>query len=367
MKIAIFSFFSGIGFLDLGFENSGFDVVYANEFHGAFLNGYQHSRKVMNKDLPEFGCFQGDIRECLNGQMEVLKSNILEARKKFDLVGFIGGPPCPDFSVGGKNRGHSGENGVLSEIYVDLICKMKPDFFLFENVKGLWSTKKHRLFYESLKLKLSGSSYSLSDKLTNCIEFGVPQDRWRVFLFGARKDILEETRHKGNYNGKINDFDWNKQTLYTPEEAFAYPWPLNSPFGMDLPLPTSIPPILTTQCWFEKNNTQNHPNAEHCFRPKAGLEKFKSIHEGDDSRKSFKRIHRWRYSPTACYGNNEVHLHPYLPRRLNVAETLAIQSLPENFELPPNMTLTDMFKAIGNGVPYLAAKGIAETIKDYFE
>ena len=65
-------------------------------------------------------------------------------------------------------------------------------------------------------------------------------------------------------------------------------------------------------------------------------------------------MHRWRYSPTAAYGNNEVHIHPYKPRRISVAEALAIQSLPAIFELPETMTLSDMFKSIGNGVPFLA-------------
>jgi DNA (cytosine-5)-methyltransferase 1 len=76
-------------------------------------------------------------------------------------------------------------------------------------------------------------------------------------------------------------------------------------------------------------------------------------------------LHRWRYSPTAAYGNNEVHLHPYKARRLTVAEALAIQSLPKNFQLPPTMTLSDMFKTIGNGVPYLAACGLAHTVQDF--
>jgi DNA (cytosine-5)-methyltransferase 1 len=90
-----------------------------------------------------------------------------------------------------------------------------------------------------------------------------------------------------------------------------------------------------------------------------------SVDEGDDSKKSYKRLHRWRYSPTACYGNNEVHLHPYQIRRISVAEALAIQSLPKQFYLPDNLSLTAMFKTIGNGVPYLAAKGIAKTILDF--
>ena len=80
---------------------------------------------------------------------------------------------------------------------------------------------------------------------------------------------------------------------------------------------------------------------------------MQTIEEGDVSRKSFKRLHRWRYSPTAAYGNNEVHLHPYKVRRLSIAEVLAIQSVPPEFELPSNMSLTDMFKTVGNGVPVL--------------
>ena len=90
-----------------------------------------------------------------------------------------------------------------------------------------------------------------------------------------------------------------------------------------------------------------------------------AVDEGDDSKKCFKRLHRWRYSPTVAYGNNEVHFHPYLPRRLSVAEALSLQSLPAVFEMPPEISLTSKFKTIGNGVPYLAAKGVAETLMDY--
>jgi len=99
--------------------------------------------------------------------------------------------------------------------------------------------------------------------------------------------------------------------------------------------------------------------------PRGGLAKMQLYQEGDVSRKCYKRLHRWRYSPTAAYGNNEVHLHPYHARRLSAAEALAIQSLPENFVLPPDMTLTAMFKTIGNGVPYMLSSGIARTIHDY--
>lgn len=83
-------------------------------------------------------------------------------------------------------------------------------------------------------------------------------------------------------------------------------------------------------------------------------------------KKSFKRLHRWRYSPTAAYGNNEVHLHPYKKRRITVAEALAIQSLPKKYELPQSMTKSEMFKTVGNGVPYLLSKGLASGIKKIY-
>jgi DNA (cytosine-5)-methyltransferase 1 len=122
---------------------------------------------------------------------------------------------------------------------------------------------------------------------------------------------------------------------------------------------------LTVQYWFHQNNVENHPNSSDHFIPRSGIEKMKRIAEGDVSKKSYKRLHRWRYSPTAAYGNNEVHLHPYKERRISASEAMAIQSLPIDFELPPDMTLSNKFKTIGNGVPFLLAKGMAQTINDY--
>ena len=161
-------------------------------------------------------------------------------------------------------------------------------------------------------------------------------------------------------------FIWDRYSTYPNREAFGYPWPRTSKFEEDsfLPQPHDIPVELTVEYWFRKNDVASHPNSIHFFRPKAGLKRFLTIDEGDDSKKSYKRLHRWRYSPTAAYGNNEVHLHPYKARRLSVAEVLAIQSLPKAFELPLDMTLTDMFKGSGNGVPFLAAKMLARTIKE---
>lgn len=347
-KTSIFSFFSGAGFLDLGFEMEGYDICYVNEFHPPFLEAYKHSRRIMGIPTPRFG-YDGCGIEDINP--DYLSANILEEMDKGRLVGFIGGPPCPDFSVGGKNRGKDGENGRLSQVYVDLICKEKPDFFLFENVKGLYRTKKHREFFENLKVKLKKAGYTLHERLINAIEYGAPQDRDRIILLGFLNKALTKS------------FIWSERS-YPDRMAFGFEWPTVNPFienGM-VEKPNSVPKELCVQYWFDKNEVDTHPNSHHHFQPRAGLKRFMTVAEGDVGKKSYKRLHRWRYSPTAAYGNNEVHLHPYKARRISVAEALAIQSLPKEFELPATMTLSNMFKTVGNGVPFMASKGLARSI-----
>ncbi len=362
---SIFSFFAGAGFLDLGFELNGFNIVYVNEIYSPFMYAYNYSRQCLNLQLPEYGHYTGeeaDVSKLTEGQQALKLSELIrDCRTSTDIVGFIGGPPCPDFSVGGKNRGQEGNNGKLSASYIELICQQKPDFFLFENVKGLWKTKKHRLFLETLKFQLQQSGYVLVERLVNAIEYGVPQDRERIIMIGFHRSLLEDLTIK--LEGKYL-LDWNKYTLHQINKVFSYPWSLTDSFREDsiIPCPDGIPQELTVEYWFRKNDVLNHPNSKAHFKPRAGMARFASVDEGDNSKKSYKRLHRWRYSPTACYGNNEVHLHPYKVRRISVAEALAIQSLPKSFVFPSSMSLTNMFKAIGNGVPYLAAKSLALTI-----
>ncbi|AFZ12381.1 DNA-cytosine methyltransferase [Crinalium epipsammum PCC 9333] len=373
-KPKIFSFFAGSGFLDLGFELNGFNIAYVSEIYSPFMQAYRYSRKALNLSLPEYGYYEGEEADVskLTEEQQALRlwSLIEDARKTTDIIGFIGGAPCPDFSVGGKNRGSEGDKGKLSASYIELICQQKPDFFLFENVKGLYKTKKHRSFFEQLKYQLNNSGYLLTECLINAIEYGVPQDRSRIIIIGFTKDLINNKRIKNFDNLKeLPDefFDWKKYTIYPKCQAFSYPWSSTDPFVEDstLSFPNNVPEELTIEYWFRKNDVFNHQNSEHYFKPRAGLKRFTTVAEGDDSKKSYKRLHRWRYSPTACYGNNEVHLHPYKVRRISVAEALAIQSLPRDFILPDNMSLTNMFKTIGNGVPYLAAKGIAQSILDF--
>ena len=366
----IFSFFSGAGFLDLGFELEGhYNIVFVNEFHKAFNDVYRYARQNMHLPEPLYGHHVENIMHYVDGQHPEMMQNLINLvneSKAHDLTGFIGGPPCPDFSVAGKNRGKDGDNGKLSQTYADFICHARPDFFLFENVKGLYRTARHRAFFEQMKQQFRDNGYSLTERLINSLEYGAPQDRDRIILIGFSQQTINAL-HLPSVDFVLQGFPWQQHIEYDLEVVKQLPWPKKTPYheGVRTEMPEGIIEELTIMHWWNVNDVMHHPNSNMYFQPRAGIRRFTTKDEGDDEKKCYKRLHRWRYSPTAAYGNNEVHIHPFLPRRISVAEALAIQTLPADFVLPENITLTDAFKTIGNGVPYIAAHGVAETIYDY--
>lgn len=363
-EVVIFSFFSGVGIMDLAFENNGYKIVLVNEYQQKFLEAYKFSRNRLGKEQPLYGYTSSSADVYLKRRNKRrLKSMIYEEKRKGNIVGFIGGPPCPDFSVGGKNKGAKGENGRLTRTYFDLIVRCQPDFFLFENVKGLVKTEKHKTFYNEMKMKIKNSNYSISDKLINALSYGVPQHRERIMMIGFNDTSLNVQKILPVID-KNFDFPWDRYAIYDADNVLHLDWPGMNDFIEDgeLEFLYDVPRQLTVNYWFEMNEVENHINQPDQFTIKKGREKIETTQEGDTRRKSFKRLHRWRYSPTAAYGNNEVHLHPFKARRLSAAEAMAIQTLPKEFELPSSLPLTYKFKMIGNGVPYLLAEAIAKTV-----
>lgn len=367
MKVKIFSFFSGAGFLDLGFESENYEIVFVNEFNKEFLTAYKCAHKEMKLPKPQYGYYCGDINDLLRGELrKQLKINV-QQEKIQNIVGFIGGPPCPDFSIAGKNAGIDGKHGMLTNSYKRVILDQEPDFFVFENVKGLWSTKKHRVEYEKMKASFRRKGYILIDKLVNALDYGVPQDRERIILFGIKYELIDLDRKSAVCKLK-KEFHWGEDKRFCIDKRAACIWPETNQFEEDSVLvqPNNILPELSVEYWFRKNEVYTHYNALDYFQPHS-LNRFNTILEGDVSKKSFKRLHRWRYSPTVAYGNNEVHLHPYKKRRLSVAEALAIQSLPKEYIISKQLSKSDMFKTVGNGVPFLLAKGIAKSVWEFMD
>jgi len=366
----ILSFFTGAGFLDLGFSLSNFSVVWRNEFCPKFVEGFEYGMASMGRKDK----INNTHSIVDTGPNQILKE-AFNGLPRPEVFGVIGGPPCPDFSVGGKNKGQKGERGKLSLIYTHRILELQPTFFLFENVPGLLRTKKHRQFLINL-MGLFSKHYLLDLRIVNALDYGVPQDRERMIMVGFHKKWMTKTLHVSAkkadiYNSSLiahfknsSDnltqgwFPWNKGKKYENVKK-AFPWPTTNPFGADVKKPSGLPEdLMVGPLICDQKVIRKLPNGDEAFVPYS--ERIKIILEGDVSRKCFKRLHRWRYSPAAAYGNNEVHLHPVLPRRLSVREAMRIQTVPDSYAFPKKMSLSHKFKTIGNGVPVRLATALAE-------
>lgn len=365
-KIPIISFFTGGGFLDIGFEQAGFRIVWSNESNPVFAELYAYGmtkwKQSQNREAGEARISTVKNIENVYAS-EIIKSAFSEGKPEF--FGVIGGPPCPDFSIGGKNHGGSGINGRLSKTYVHRICSINPSFFIFENVSGLYNTKVHREFLAKLERKLENNGYCLDLKILNALELGVPQDRERLIMIGIKRSIVAECLGKKIDIKDRGWFPWPYKPKYSNAKK-KFSWPDTVENGVIPKKPRDVPDELTVSYWINHGSlSKKIGNALDIFQAKS--EKFKLIKEGDTKRKSFKRLHRYKYSPTVCYGHNEVHLHPWEPRRLSVREAMRIQGIPDDYELPPKATLTSKFAMVSNGVPVPLAKEVAKKLYKFLQ
>jgi len=363
VSIKILSFFTGGGFLDLGFERAGFNIIWTNEVNPAFADMYEHGIASWRKAT---GSTAGIAKISNRRSIADLTARGL-VREAFPhgkppLFGIIGGPPCPDFSFGGRNGGSQGEHGQLTMTFVELTCKIRPHFFLMENVAGLFRTKKHRIFLEEVIGLLEESGFAVDATLLNALELGVPQDRERLFVVGFRRNMLRKLLGANVPPGKRGWYPWPEEPRYVGAKQLQ--WPTINEFCKPVGKPKNLPMELTVYPLLAGNpGPEALPNGTEFF--KAYSPKFQLRAEGDVFNKSFKRLHRYRYSPTAWYGNNEVHLHPWKPRRLSVREALRIQTVPDEYILPPEYSLSAKFKMTCNGVPCLMAEHLGRSISDF--
>ena len=164
----IVSFFSGAGGLDLGFQQAGFNVIWANEYDKEIWETYEknHPNTFLDKrsivNIPS-----DEVPEC---------------------DGIIGGPPCQSWSEAGAMRGIKDKRGQLFYDFIRILEAKQPKFFLAENVSGML-LGRHSEALENIKelFRNAGIGYELSFDMLNASDYNVPQDRKRVFFIGIRK------------------------------------------------------------------------------------------------------------------------------------------------------------------------------------
>lgn len=164
-KFRVVSLFSGAGGMDMGFINSGFDIVWANDFFREAVESY---RKNISEEI-----VYGDIT----------KIDSSEIPNDIDLV--IGGFPCQGFSVANNKRSMKDERNFLYKEMLRIIKDKNPKFFVAENVKGLLSMEKGKVF-KMIKKDFESLGYKVDARLLNAAEYGVPQARERLVIIGNR-------------------------------------------------------------------------------------------------------------------------------------------------------------------------------------
>lgn len=162
-KLRVAGSFSGVGGIELGFRQAGFEVVYANE-----------NDKFANQTyIANFGSEHLDTRSVWDVPMLDIPEHDV----------FVGGFPCQAFSPAGKGLGFEDPRGVLFRAVARILKYKQPPAFLLENVKGLVAHDGGRTF-KIIRAALESSGYHLQYKVLNAAEYGVPQKRHRIYIVG---------------------------------------------------------------------------------------------------------------------------------------------------------------------------------------
>ncbi len=323
-KIRVVSLFAGCGGLDLGFEKAGYEIIWANEYDKDIWDTYRLNHKSTFLDTRSITDIKDEeVPEC---------------------DGIIGGPPCQSWSEGGAKRGLNDSRGRLFYDYIRILKAKQPLFFLAENVSGML-LDRHADALAGIKQAFKDAGYNLSFKMVNASDYGVPQDRKRVFFVGLRKDL---------------GFD------------FVFPEPLGTKLTLrdaigDLP----NDPLPIANGIAHDRNAPKMPNHEYMTGG------FSPIYM------SRNRVRSWdEVSFTIQAQARQAPIHPQAPkmtfvsenkrefkkgkeklyRRLSVRECARIQTFPDDFVFVYD-NIAMGYKMIGNAVPVNLAYEMAKAIR----
>ncbi len=343
MKYYAISLFSGAGGFDLGMEAAGFTTRFCSDidFHSCqtlMQNRDEGIKTKKHQFLSEATIEQGDIHE-------MTTEHILdEAKLKREEVSLVyGGPPCQAFSVFGQRKGMDDPRGMLLWEYIRVIREITPPMFVFENVAGLLSIDDGKVFKrfldEASKDKEGNKQYEISYYLMDTSEYGVPQFRSRLIVFGSKGKaipVIPKTHsEKPEETGLLK--------LNTVGKVFA-----------NMPTPPS-------------DLLPNHVGRVHGTEI---IKRYSALAFGErDSKTRINRLNPNRPSFTIVVGSDKGggkgHVHPYQPREVTPRESARIQTFPDFWKF--SGTSRHPIRQVGNAVPPVFAGLVGSHIlKEYF-
>ena len=344
-KPRIIDLFSGCGGMSLGFEAAGFEVALAIDTWSDAIKTYNHNHssqvgKVM------------DIKDLDDELIESILSN-------GPITGVIGGPPCQGFSTVGTRDVEDKRNHLYMEYY-RVVEKIRPKFFVIENVQGMLTLAKGA-FKDDVISRFSALGYKVSYSLLNAKDFGIPQHRKRVFFIG-----LMEGEFVFPDGSKIKDVTTQEALSDLPaldvehKEIGTFNYPSQHKSGY--------------QKYIRGKSKQikNHLITMHSEQTKSIIA---MIPDGGKIRdlppeywevrkynKAFQRMPSKFVSATVDTGHRN-YFHYEQNRIPTARENARLQSFKDDWV--PQGSKTSQYKQIGNAVPPLLAENVARTLKKY--
>lgn len=307
MRVA--SMFTGIGGIDLGFRQAGYDIVWANEFDSPACKTYRHN--FANANLVEQDIHTVDVNTIPD----------------FDVL--VAGFPCQPFSIAGKQRGFNDKRGNLFFEIARVVDKKRPAFIMLENVKNLLEHDGGKTFLVIFNT-LAQFGYCLRYKVLNALEYGnLPQNRERIFIVAFR--------------------DWDLCN------RFQFPEPVE----LTKTLFDVIDRSVKCASGYYYNDTPYYPILEQAITDDNCVYKFTDF----NVRKSKSNICPTLTANMGTYPNRvPIIKDNYGIRKLTPLECLALQGFPKDFRFPDTIKITDAYKQAGNTVCVPIIKRIAENI-----
>jgi len=324
-KLSLLSLFCGPGGLDQGFKDAGFFTALAFDTDADCVITFRQNHPKA------FAC-RRSVTDLTLDELDAIH------RTEFRPIGVIGGPPCQSFSVSNVHQRDDDPRHRLPEAYAALLKQLNArcplSFFLFENVPGLLS-KKHKERYKKFKKLFEKAGFEVNEKLLNAKDYGVPQDRERIFVVGINQQLHPNTQ-------------WTPpsktSTKLTVKDAIGHlPEPIHNDRGLDA------------------DSIAVHPN-HWCLVPRSNKFESATLEQGQAYGRSFRTLSWNEPSWTVAYGHREVHVHPSGKRRLSIYEAMLLQTFPHEYRLIGNMSA--QVRLVSEAVPVKLAHQIAQSIRD---
>ena len=356
--------FCGAGGMSLGFEQAGTKVLAAFDLE-------QFNIDTHTANFPSTSAFSVDLSKETGDSLR--KMSGLEGRQ-IDIV--FGGPPCQGFSCGGR-RDVDDERNQLVFDFARLVREIEPTYFVMENVKGLLSENSKPIL-SSLIRRVKRAGYSVVEpiKVLNAADYGVPQRRWRTFVLGYRRGakipIYPDAISSVSMNGKaisptVSDAIRDLPNLENHDELFD-----SDVYSGELPRTKNPYARLMRSSPLDRKIKRDENTLTGCLRTIHSLEtvkRFKKTPQGKAEPVSrYIRLAWDSVAPTIRAGTGSDRgsytaprpIHPEIPRCISAREAARLHSLPDWFEL--HGTRWHAFRQIGNSVPPLLARAVADSI-----